>query len=1681
MADALKISNGLIFDFSINGAGPSDVLLFSDSSGNLTQASSLAVNRLVAQTPSKATVFDASGFITASSVTATELGYVSGVTSSIQTQLNAKQPTISLTANRAVVTNGSGVLIASATLDTEIGYVSGVTSSIQTQLNAKQATITGGATTIVSSNLTASRALVSDGSGKVAVSSVLSSELAYVSGVTSSIQTQLGTKLTVTITSPTSGQIISYNGSAWVNSSAGAGTLPVGGSANQYLTKIDGTNYNTQWSTLITANITDLTATYSEINILHGVTTTTAQLNYLNTTTSDVQVQINNKLTNSLTLNSIWVGNGANVPAPLSTGPNGYVLKSVSGVPTWQPYLATSFIGLTDVPASYTGANSYLVQVNAGATGLQFVATNSVGWPLTGSATITGNVTMTLPAADVVYFNAAGYTDTNTFFQWTSTATSYNQNIIQNLSSAATASTNFIVSNNLGTATTYYFEMGMNSSGFTGSGSFNIANAGYLDVTNGDLVIGTLTSNAIHFVINGGSVSTDAMLIDTHGKATFYPSATYTGLNVGTGSADPSTPSGGDLFYNTTLTALRAYINGAWVSLGAGGGGGTPGGSNTQLQYNNSGAFGGTSATYSSATGKVTFTPTATYSGMNIGTLAGNPSTLSNADIWYNSTTSQFVGTGFGSGITSTFLGGQAVPAGQGQIPYNVSANSAVLSFSSNFTYNTIKFNVGGAAQSSGVNSLAVFTGRADTGITTTTEQIDIDFALNRTVTWASSSTVATQRQIYVRGVTLAAASAGQVFTNAYSLYVDPPVAGTNASIGTAWAAGFNGNMWSNGQVLFGPSGTAFYSASEILKIRSDQNNGVISSVTNTTAGTSAYAGFFASTSSSFSGALVMITLSSSYATSGILVANSSSVYSNTGGGLNLGTNIAQQTSLWTNATKRLAIDGSGNTVYTQGALSSSWTSSWNYISGNHTIIPASSELADFIFNSASGDNTFNSGGSLAVGTRTKAWASGAGTVATQRDIYIRGTIYSSAGSSTTITNAYTLYVDAPSTNTSAGFAPTVTNNFAAGFNGNVAVLGNFNVTTSYSTIISAGQTISFTARAFNSFGGTTSFNFTPGASTNIATTSEQNNFVITGVTLQWAAGTVVIQRDNLIKANTLTGAAATAIFTDAATFAINGAPIKGTNASITNAHGLLIQSGSVGAATNSFGLTVNAQSGATNNYAAQFLGGTVIFKNVLSYTDTDIFTMAASSVNSFNQHIIQNTNSGTTASTNLIVSNNNGTATTYYGEFGMNSSGFTGSGSFNQPNYVYLDSTSADLVIGTTTSNAIHFVINGNSVTTDAMGIATTGKVLLYQTASYAAFNINGYTADPSTPTEGDQAYNTTSHVMKFYNGSTWVSMGGGGGITNSASNTELMMSDGTNATHSGLFVSTQGSLDLGSTSIAGDRVIHNISSSTDSYLSLQPKGVGIVRIYNGSFAVYDTNTPGTFNNYLIFQADNGSGYSIGPGVPTSANVRSFTINGAQGNATTTSGADLILTAGAGYSVGNTNGANLYLKGGAKNSSGTNGNVGFFTTSGSFGGGTDVAFIHDATTNPSTNPTAGYILYSDGSNLSHPTVRVPSGAVADIYQGGFVVGTVSATTQTLDRTQTVWVFTGSSGSTWTLPALSGNTNLIYFIKNRGTANITLQRAGADNIFDTAVVTSVTILPGSAVIVSNDGTYWNIM
>lgn len=62
---------------------------------DVNASAAIAVSKLAALTTSRAVVTDGSGFVSAATTTATEIGYVNGVTSAIQTQLNAK-PTLTV-------------------------------------------------------------------------------------------------------------------------------------------------------------------------------------------------------------------------------------------------------------------------------------------------------------------------------------------------------------------------------------------------------------------------------------------------------------------------------------------------------------------------------------------------------------------------------------------------------------------------------------------------------------------------------------------------------------------------------------------------------------------------------------------------------------------------------------------------------------------------------------------------------------------------------------------------------------------------------------------------------------------------------------------------------------------------------------------------------------------------------------------------------------------------------------------------------------------------------------------------------------------------------------------------------------------------------------------------------------------------------------------------------------------------------------------------------------------------------------------------------------------------------------------------------------------------------------------------------------------------------------------------
>jgi len=128
------------------------------ANASIKAAAAIALNKLAATTVSRALVSDGSGFVAVATTTAAEIEYVNGVTSAIQTQLNAKaadtftintQTGTSYTLvagdkSEPVTMNNAGASTLTVPPNSSVAFVTG-TSILISQLGAGQVTITAGA------------------------------------------------------------------------------------------------------------------------------------------------------------------------------------------------------------------------------------------------------------------------------------------------------------------------------------------------------------------------------------------------------------------------------------------------------------------------------------------------------------------------------------------------------------------------------------------------------------------------------------------------------------------------------------------------------------------------------------------------------------------------------------------------------------------------------------------------------------------------------------------------------------------------------------------------------------------------------------------------------------------------------------------------------------------------------------------------------------------------------------------------------------------------------------------------------------------------------------------------------------------------------------------------------------------------------------------------------------------------------------------------------------------------------------------------------------------------------------------------------------------------------------------------------------------------------------------------
>ena len=390
---------------------PNKVTTSGISSSNIT-SSNLNPNAIL--------VTNSTGSIVSGGATTTELGYLSGVTSSIQDQLNNKQSTIigaastitsaNLTINRAVISDNNGKIAVSSVTSNELGYLCGLTSNVQGQLNTKQSVITGAATTVTTANLTVNRVAISDNNGKIAASTVSTTELGYVSGVTSSIQTQINALQNQVIHGQPSSSSASNNFTPYrvlvSDTNSNIVVSPVSSTELGYLlgTTSSVQNQLNSKQSIITGAATTVTSANLTINKvaisdnngkIAASTVSTTELGYVSGVTSGIQTQINNLQTqitsggggssasNNFTPYRVLVSdtNSNIVVSPVSSTELGYLLGTTSSV---QNQLNSKQSVITGAATTVTSANLTINRVaisdNNGKIAASTVTTTELGY-----------------------------------------------------------------------------------------------------------------------------------------------------------------------------------------------------------------------------------------------------------------------------------------------------------------------------------------------------------------------------------------------------------------------------------------------------------------------------------------------------------------------------------------------------------------------------------------------------------------------------------------------------------------------------------------------------------------------------------------------------------------------------------------------------------------------------------------------------------------------------------------------------------------------------------------------------------------------------------------------------------------------------------------------------------------------------------------------------------------------------------------------------------------------------------------------------------------------------------------------------------------------------------------------------------------------------------------------------
>jgi len=791
--------------------------------------------------------------------------------------------------------------------------------------------------------ITGNRLLISDANGLPIASSITDTTAAFLDP-TSSVQTQLNNRLLFSSTiTPVEGDLVYYNGSTWnrlprgtsgqylaatastINWVTVPNGMPVGGTTNQYLKKNSGTDFDTSWDTLSISDITDITASAAQINVLASG---------FYDATSSVQTQINLKQNASLSLGSIWVGNSLGLADQLTPATNGQVLTLVGGVPVWQTISGTGTV--TAISGS------------GGTTGLTL--TPGVGTPITSSGTLSLGGTLiaanggtgfaSYGVGDILYANttttlaklAAG---TNTHIltlaggvpTWSAPITQISGLTSGRVTFATSATTigddaNLVWDGankrlDLRTASRIRFQRNDNLLNFE---------MGVIDpIATNDFIINAVTSPTGFQFQQAGTTTfgiTNLQRFNFNNKVffnTFTGSALADFQSTNQGLVLPralrsaiTTPENGML---TVDTNVPYFHNGtSWINLLGGGGGITNTAATNEIPKSN-----GTnivpSGIFTTTSGIIT---TGTWNGTAINPIYGGTG-LTGLGLPLQQIRVNGAGTAFEYFSPPA---GTSLSALTGGVSNNSLDNGGTHTWSWNSLTNTKGFLISSNSPNASVNAQRLFNVELS-GANFNSSEITYAASVSNTHTGTSSTNVALN--LLASGGTVNRAlniAAGEIALNESAGTSGQVLTSQGANATPIWATPSGGvSGLTSGRVTFATSGTtigddaAFTVDATIgrLNVIKSQSSGTNIVLANTSTASSSSATFVAANDAGLLNVLQFGVLGINSPTSGIFAPDISLVRSTVLGGLNIGSTNSAQVSFYTNNVRRGGFLAGGN------------------------------------------------------------------------------------------------------------------------------------------------------------------------------------------------------------------------------------------------------------------------------------------------------------------------------------------------------------------------------------------------------------------------------------------------------------------------------------------------------------------------------------------------------------------------------------------------------------------------------------------------------------------------------------------------------------------------------------------------------------------------------------------------